>query len=439
MLSTQSKLFVLAAGLTAGAAYGSCPGGTTTSGSLNNKDLCVLQGTYQQDLILTSDNLYVLSGGVFIGGDNANSATLTIQPGTKIIGESGADYLVIRRGSQIFAEGTREQPIVFTAAAQENRTRGSWGGLIINGNAPINNCGSSAEVCEAEGEGSTGLYGGNDPFDNSGVLKYVRVEFAGFEITPDNELNGIAFQGVGGGTVVDYVQVHMNSDDGVEFFGGTVNAKHLVLTGNKDDSMDWVNGWQGKVQYVVVEQYDDQGNNGIEADNLKELQSATPRSNPTLANLTFLGTTSENAKGGAGMLLRRGTGATFYNAVITGFKDGCLDFDDGETFNFGASVAADNSVNATGLKMQSSVVYCPESTNFFEENDAWSIESWFLAQPGNQVADPLLQGYVPAADSPLLKAGTTPFDLFFDDVDYIGAVKDAESDWTVGWTTDARN
>lgn len=438
MLTKGSKLLAVAATLSATAAMADCPQGTT---AVSGQDaLCVIKGEYKQDLVLTSDNTYVLSGGVFVGGDNTDSASLFIQPGTKIIGESGADYLVIRRGSKIFAEGTAEAPIVFTTAKAENRTRGSWGGLIINGNAPINNCADESVVCEAEGEGNTGLYGGDNPADDSGVLKYVRVEFAGFEITPDNELNGIAFQGVGSGTLVDYVQVHMNADDGVEFFGGTVNVKHVLLTGNKDDSMDWVNGWQGKAQFVVVEQYEDQANNGIEADNLSAAQSINPRSNPTLANLTFIGTTGEAASGGSGMLLRRGTGATIYNAIITGFKTSCIDIDDPETFNFGGTLNADGTLSASGLVMTNSIVNCPAAANFtLEDGDGWNTEDWFLAQDKNLVADPMLNGYIPMANSPALGNGITPFDFFFDLVDYSGAIESAATDWTVGWTTDARN
>ena len=224
----------------ASTASATCPQGTTDLGVSGPKTACLLSGRYKStEMVLTNNNDYVLEGGVFFGNDNKENAVLRIQAGTKIYGKSGADYLVITRGSQIFAEGTKAQPIVMTAAKTANRNRGEWGGLIINGNAPINGCDAGVSLCEAEGEGSTGLYGGNEAADNSGILKYLRVEFAGYEITPDNELNGIAFQGVGSGTEVNYIQVHMNADDGVEFFGGTVNVKHVLLTGNKDDSMDW--------------------------------------------------------------------------------------------------------------------------------------------------------------------------------------------------------
>ena len=163
---------------------------------------------------------------------------------------------------------------------------------------------SSQGFCEANGEGNSGLYGGNNHEDSSGVLRYVRVEWAGFPVTGTDELNGIAFQGVGAGTVVDYIQVHYNNDDGVEFFGGTVNVKHVYLTGNKDDSMDWASGWRGKAQFILVHQAADEGNNGIEASNLESPMNGEPRSNPILANLTLIGSTTAT-KGGEWHLFER--------------------------------------------------------------------------------------------------------------------------------------
>ena len=251
--------------------------------------VCILSGTILDDTTLTAENLYLLRGGVFVGND-ADETVLTIEPGTQIYGETSTDgMLVIRRHSKLIAEGTAEAPIVFTSSKSPgSRARGDWGGLILNGLAPINRCADVEGDCQAFGEGGTGWYGGGDPADDSGSLKYVRVEFAGTLISPDNELNGIAFQGVGSGTTVDYVQVHMNDDDGVEFFGGTVNAKHVLVTGVGDDGIDWTDGWIGKLQYAVVQQFDDTSDNGIEADNQDLDNTALPRSSPTLSNVTLV-------------------------------------------------------------------------------------------------------------------------------------------------------
>jgi hypothetical protein len=398
-----------------------CPTGSTSLGNVDGKEACALKGTYKSDVLLTSDKLWVLQGGVFVGNDNKDNASITIQPGTKIVGSTGADYLVITRGSKIFAEGTKAAPIVMTTANTGNTSRGQWGGLIINGNAPINKNGG-----QAEGEGSTGFYGGNNPADNSGVLKYVRVEYAGFEITPDNELNGIAFQGVGNGTLVDYIQVHKNADDGVEFFGGTVDVKHVVLTGNKDDSMDWTYGWTGRAQFVIVDQFADKANNGIEADSSKVV-GATPRSNPILSNLTFIGTTGSAAKGGSALLLRRGTGAEVYNSVFTGFKKGCIDIDDQQT------------ADADAIIFENNIVSCAKSFEA-EAGETWSVADLFTADMGNKIVDPALNGYTPKAGSPArIGEDVTPLDPFFSAVNYLGAVKDENDSWYEGWTNLSRD
>ena len=199
------------------------------------------------------------------------------------------------------------------------RERGLWGGLVINGSAPINDCpegaqGGTAE-CTKEGEANSGLFGGDDANDSSGTLHYVVVKFAGANVDPENQLNGIAFQGVGAGTLVDYIQVYNNLDDGVEFFGGTVNARHVVLVGNADDSLDWTDGWTGSIQYLHIVQPAAAGgaDNMIEADNREGDEQATPISEPCIANMTMTGLAGERA-----IRLRRGTGLHLYNSAVSG-------------------------------------------------------------------------------------------------------------------------
>ena len=212
-------------------------------------------------------------------------ATLTIEPGTiihggQVGGTLGA--LTISRGSKIVADGTAAQPIIFTSDQKiGERNRADWGGLIINGRGPMND-----PAGERLGEGDTGTYGGGDspdPHDSSGVLHYVRVEFAGTRITTENELNGIAFQGVGDGTVIDYIQVIYNQDDEVEFFGGAADAKHLLFLGGGDDMLDWTLGWQGKLQFAVaVQEGQVRADQGFECDNLGSDNLATPIANPMI-------------------------------------------------------------------------------------------------------------------------------------------------------------
>lgn len=410
-------------------ASAACPAGTESRGVVANKERCALKGSYlSTDLTLTANNEYTIEEGVFFGGDNKEASSLRIEAGTRIYGNP-ASFIAIMRGSKIFAEGRQDAPIVFTSINTANPKRSDWGGLVLNGNAPINACKTGASFCEAISEGikvQPVKFGGTDPEDNSGVLKYVRVEFGGYPISQDNELNGITFNGVGRGTTVEHIQVHMNSDDGVEFFGGTVNVKYLLLTGNEDDSMDWDMGWTGKVQFVLIQQGQDKVDNGIEADNLVSPMNATPRSNPEISNMTLIG--SPNS--GYGLLLRRGTGADLKNVIVTGFTKGCIDIDDAETFVNGAAVQGSDLV-PSGLKMTSSIVSCAKPFEA-ENGDAWSTKTWFLSQKGNLEVDPALVGGVPSKSSPALGAGVTPDDLFFDPVDFIGAI--GNEDWTAGWS-----
>ena len=201
--------------------------------TVDGREVVVLTGDLLEDRTLLADYDYLLRDAVFV----QDGVTLTIEPGVTIYGENATNgTLIVSQGGKIIADGTADAPIVMTSdAAIGERGRGQWGGLIINGRAPTNQG-------IAFGEGDTGAFGGDDPNDNSGVLRYVCLEYAGIEFSADNELNGIAFQGVGSGTVVEYVQVHMNQDDGIEMFGGTVNLKYVLVTGARDDSFDWTDG-----------------------------------------------------------------------------------------------------------------------------------------------------------------------------------------------------
>ena len=389
-----------------------CPTGTTVSSStLNGQRVCQLTGTITSDLLLTANNLYELVGKVVIGGDNQASATLTLQAGTTVFGGMDVDFLVISRGSQIIANGTRTAPVTFTSQsdlagqADPARTRGQWGGLVINGNAPINDCPEGAAggtaACTKEGEANSGLFGGADAADSSGRLRYVVVKYAGSNVDPENQLNGIAFQGVGSGTEVDYIQVHNNLDDGVEFFGGTVNATHVVLTGNSDDSLDWTDGWQGSIQYLVIDQADDAGDNGIEADNREGDEAATPRSLPKIANLTITGNPGER-----GIRLRRGTGLELYNSVVQG-SERCLRVQ-GDSLN----------QLGTGIRFAGVSFDCD---TVVEGDDVAAINNLLAASTVSTTGQA-----VAAADL----AGIAPFEA----ADFIGAVASADEDWTLGWT-----
>jgi len=390
---------------------------------------CVLSGTITSDATLTKNIQWILQGPVYVGGDNTQSATLTINPGTKIVGVGGqgdqAAYLWIRRGSKIMAEGTPDNPIVMTGPNE--LAAGEWGGLLISGNAPVNGCNEGVPVCEVPFEAIVSeIYGGNNPTDNSGVIKYTQIRFAGSAVRQDEELNGFTLNGVGSGTLIDYVQVHEGLDDGVEVFGGTVQMKHLVLTNIQDDSLDWANGWQGRAQFILIKQSAAIGDRGIEADNNEKNQDSTPRTTPIISNLTIIGRTGDSAT--QGVLLRRGTGANIWNSVITGSPT-CLMIDGERTF---ANAGTPGSLSGS-LTIQNSYVNC--AANFADgEGASFTTSDWFLSQSENVAGDPLLSGYLPAAGSPLTLGGTAVSDAFFTPVDYIGAFKDADSDWTREWT-----
>ncbi|MGM0453514.1 MAG: Ig-like domain-containing protein [Thermodesulfobacteriota bacterium] len=345
-------------------------------------------GTMTEDATFTNDRVWKLAGSVIVG-DKENlpgegeSLTLTIEPGTKIVGltdlPSGIiPRLAISRGHKIQAEGTAEAPILMTSSKAQGASE--WGGLAISGLAPVNVTGGTAL-----GEGDTGIYGGDDPEDDSGVLRYVVVAHAGYKFTEEDELNGIAFQGVGSGTTVDHIQVHRNADDGVEFYGGTVNARYIYLTENQDDSLDWTSGWQGKVQFVSIHKNPNSGDQGIEADNLKADKNATPRSHPVLANMTIRG--YEN--NGKGILLRRGTAANIYNTIVTGFGEGQIDIDDLATFQNAVDPAWPTLSGE--LTMENSLVWGDKLFEDMEEaEEPWDVSDWYDNQNNFEPQDPVL-------------------------------------------------
>jgi len=419
-----------------------CPAFATVGASLAgvSKTVCDIKGTITNDTRLTADIAWSLTGKVTVGNDNANSATLTIEPGTKVFGKSGADYLVVARGSKIQAVGTATAPIIMTSVndmlgLSNNESAAEWGGLVLLGKAPTNKCDQAALAnCQVEAEGEAGPYGGANEDDSSGALKYVQVRYAGFEVLPDNELNGITFAGVGRGTKVDHIQVHNNLDDGIEFFGGTVDAKYVVLTGNRDDSLDWADGWTGRVQHVLVRHNpnNSKANRGIEGDNQSGNFTAQPVSKPRIANMTIIGNSFDGEDDSEGILLRAGTAAELYNFIVTG-PAGM-----GECFEINSAESVTNTGNGE-IVFRNSIIDCAEPfKNSVDSNNNVTLNAgtWFRAQPGNMVTDALLGGYIPAPNSPAIGNGynvANNVDPWFDDVDYIGAF-DGTTDWTVGWT-----
>jgi hypothetical protein len=279
---------------------------------------------------LSASNTYVLKGAVYV----PDGAVLTIEPGTIIKGDKATNgSLVVRPGGRIIANGTATKPIVFTSnQAKGSRAPGDWGGLVICGKAPVNFTGGSGIL---EGFDTPISYGGTDANDNSGSLKYVRIEFAGIALTPGNEINGLTLAGVGAGTTIDHIQVIFGGDDAFEFFGGTVNAKYLVAARTTDDMFDTDNGYSGKVQYafgISDPNLSDQAgaSNGFESDNDANGSANSPQTSAAFANVTVLGpqaTTgatlpSGGNKYGVAAQIRRNSALNIYNSVFAGWPKG---------------------------------------------------------------------------------------------------------------------
>lgn len=282
----------------------------------------ILKGELTANKTLLKDKVYALSGEYIV----KTGATLTIQEGVKIVAKTddeSVDYILVQQGAKIEAVGTKENPIIMTSDKKES---GAWGGLHICGKAHTN-----AENGEGTSEIGNAAYGGSADNDNSGTLKYIRLENTGYALDSEHEANGISFYGVGNGTTVEYVQAYNGSDDGFEFFGGSVDVKHMVVTNCSDDSFDWTEGWNGRGQFLVAYQ-EAKETLGFDCDCLMECDNngknfaATPVACPTLANLTLIGNGGEKQ----GVRLRAGTQVKMYNALISG-KGKCLTTETTET------------------------------------------------------------------------------------------------------------
>ncbi|MBA3455634.1 MAG: hypothetical protein H0T42_21245, partial [Deltaproteobacteria bacterium] len=279
-------------------------------------------GDISADTTWTKNTIYVLKGYVFVTG-----GTLTIEAGTTVKGDNGS-ALTVTKDAKIVAIGTAAEPIVFTSA-QTTPTSGDWGGVVVLGRAPINVTGGTNLIEGfAASFGERVRYGGSDPGHNCGTLRYTRIEYAGFALATDVELNGLTLGGCGSLTEVDYVQSHLGLDDGIEIFGGAVNVKHLVITQPDDDGLDWDFGWAGRAQFVIVQQKEGRGDKGFEADNNPNNNDLSPRSSPEIWNATLIGGDGpSSAKKQGGMHMRRGTAGRINNTIIAYFNQFGTDID----------------------------------------------------------------------------------------------------------------
>ncbi len=378
------------------------------------------------DTIWTNDTIYSIRGRVSVNP----GATLTIEPGTLVLARGPQAVIVVEQGGRIMAEGRPDAPIVMTCdEAVGERFEGCWGGLVILGRAPTTSgtalAGSAVPVART-------VFGGEDPLDSSGTLRYVRVEFAGAGSGPGTEQAGIGFYGVGSGTSIDHVQSHASAGDGIRFVGGTANCKHCVSSGASDDGFEWARGWQGSAQHLFLQQGPDGGDCGIEGQDAGLGPGTVPRSGPRLYNLTVIGSAApglSSGTGGCGIRIHAGASMKARNVIVTGLVPFANESRDGSApaFRDGDSSITHAIMHASGRR-----------------EGGLLIEGGIEAGPGYLDEDPKLVNVRYAANpdprpklsSPALKVGAgvvPPSDGFLDtDAHQIGAFSD--SNWLEEWT-----
>lgn len=445
----------------------------TADGDANVNDNGTQIGNGDQEFVFTGKQTikkgtYILKGWVYI----ADGAELTIEPGTVIKGDKQTKAsLIAERGGKLIAQGTATEPIVFTSEeAKGNRRPGDWGGIILCGKAKNN----KSEM-QIEG-GPRTKHGGNDDADNSGVLSYVRIEFAGYPFQTDQEINGLTLGSVGSGTKIDHVQVSYTNDDSYEWFGGTVNCKYLVAYKGWDDDFDTDNGFSGKVQFGLSVRdskiADVSQSNSFESDNNADGSNSEPHTSAVFSNMTLVGPMATDASfvndasyinGGnyypnngsslgkfqAAMHIRRDTHLNCFNSVAIGWPIGIIiDNEKGDTQ--GAATAGNlkleniwlANVNAVGTdfnKIYVDGLYNYETKQVDESQPSFS-STFFKAQSGNKFYEAATgwfdtTGYIPTSGSPLLSAAAFTNSLLsgFDQVSYIGAFAAGDT-WLDGWT-----
>jgi uncharacterized membrane protein len=433
-----------------------CPTGTTSGGTLNGLNRCVLSGTVTGALRLTAGNIYEISNRVNIGQDQGGnpaapiagrvSGTLTIDAGVTLFGDASSDMIVVNRGSQIFANGTAVGPVVMTSLADVTNSQANpltasreWAGLIVLGRAPIRACNaavaSGSVDCQNAIEGVTAatgadaLYGGATAADSSGRLTYLQIKYPGAFLTSaaaGDDLNGLSLGAVGSGTQIDHIQIHNSGDDGTEIFGGTVNIKNLIITGALDDSLDCDEGYTGNIQFGIVVQAITQSGGPdrlIECSNraVSAIAGSPLNTNPTLANFTFVGVPANFAGAATQGIVFNNTSGTpggsgrVVNSVVTG----------------SAVCVASSSANTSPAPVFTSVQFnCPNAP------DATSL-GFINAGTNNttNVVSTLTGTFINGAnENAAIATNPNALNSFFTATTYIGAVQNAADTWWQGWT-----
>ena len=430
-------------------------GGTTTGQTIT------LEGKITKDTVLRAANIYILKGLVYM----TNNATMTLEPGTTVKGDIiTVGGLVITRGAKLVAQGAVDKPIVFTSSSASPRS-GDWAGIVLLGKAPTNSSfNGTAGLGEIEGgindAVGNGLYGGTDAADNSGVLSYVRIEYAGYAFLPDKEINSLTMGGVGNGTQIDHVQVTYAKDDAYEWFGGTVNCKYLIAYKTQDDDFDTDNGFSGKIQFGLIIRdssiADISKSEAFESDNDANGSTLGPITSAVFSNITAIGPKATLNNNGsslflAGAQIRRNSRESIFNSVFLGWPIGIL-------IDGSKGTPTDLNINDSTLRIRNCIIagcgtavkYAASGTAPTGATDA-TVQAWFTNPYfGNSIlainddakfVNPFNYGlpdFGPFGTSPAVTgASFTDAKLAgFSTVAFKGAIAPAGADavWHKGWT-----
>lgn len=434
------------------------PVGLTDEGTISGPEgtwrVCAMPARFTASSTLSRipGLLYRMAGRVDVGTDagaasTSTGVTLTVEPGV-IVYASGAAFLNVNRGHRINATGTATRPIVFTSrdnvlGLNTDNSSGQWGGIVLSGRAPVTDCiapgatpGTTACERQVEGAVDPALFGGANSADNSGTLRYVQIRYSGFILSGNAELQSLTTGGTGSGTTLDHIQSVNSSDDGVEFFGGSVNIKNLIVAGAEDDGLDTDVGVKANMQFVLVAQRSGVGDTAIEHDSSNGLEAQTPRSNVKLANATLIQRNTLDQV----VRLRGGGDYTIANSLIIDQSTGtaCLRVDDAQTI-----AAANVGLDDVGPPVFSSVaLQCSIKTRNGSNGGATAAaaEAYLTGGTGNNVTytNTLTASFLAGANetgfSPVFN--NTLLGAYFAATTYIGALA-ASDNWTTGWTCDS--
>jgi hypothetical protein len=428
----------------------------TITGPTGTYRVCTMPARFNASTTLpyVTGLLYRMNGRVDVGTDGGpapdasdgltdTNVTLTVQPGV-IVYASGASFLNVNRGNFIQASGTAERPIIFTSrdnvlGLNNDNSSGQWGGVVLSGRAPVTDCLAAGAApgtvnCERQVEGAAtpAVFGGATPAGTSGALRFVQIRFSGFVLSGNSELQSLTTGGTQQGTVFENIMSFNSSDDGVEFFGGYVNMKRLIVVGAEDDGIDTDTGVKANIQYVIVVQNNNTHDTIIEADS-DDLRDALPRQNTRIANFTFIAG-APAADGGAMIRLRGGTDYALINGLLVSPQDECIRIQHAETVR-----AADPALDDVGPPIFQSVAMQCAATPFIGSAPvtAQQVQDIFVGGSPNNTftyTPTLTNLFINGAnESAIVAINPATLSTFFDATDYVGAVRPGDT-WYQGWT-----